>query len=167
MFKKRTEIFDGNFVYFIILSLFVVLRIVSATFEISEVAGYIFNFVFQVGLAFCLPIFLFSYLQKQKVKQTLNLYGFKKINVKSVAISLIIGILVYIVTIFVSSFFSAIISYICIKSSPYKLSLPKPNGKSSPRVTVLIMSPSVIATVKSEEQNSAITCLQTPQGENI
>ena len=110
MFKKRTEIFDCNFVYFIILSMFVVLRIVSSTFSIGEVAGYILNFVFQVGLACSLPIFLYSYLRKQNIKTTLNYYGFKKINFKSVLISLALGVLVYILTIFISSFFSGIIS---------------------------------------------------------
>ncbi|MBO5884690.1 MAG: hypothetical protein J6Q51_02735, partial [Clostridia bacterium] len=66
MFKKRSELFDGNFVYFIILSMFVVVRVVSSTFEINTVMAYILNFIIQVPLALCLPMFLFSYLRKQK-----------------------------------------------------------------------------------------------------
>ena len=109
MFKKRSEIFDGNFVYFLILGLFIVIRIISATFSLSSVVGYVFNFVIQVGLMLCLSLFLFSFLRKQKLKQTLDMYGFHKINFKAVLLSVLIGVLVYFATIFVATFFSAIL----------------------------------------------------------
>ncbi len=109
MFKKRSEIFDSNFVYFIILSLFIVIRIISATFSLSSVVGYVLNFVIQVGLMLCLSLFLFSFLRKQKLKQTLDMYGFHKINFKAILLSVLIGVLVYFATIFVATFFSAIL----------------------------------------------------------
>lgn len=110
MFKKRSELFDCNFVYFLIISLFVVIRIISSTFTIDTYLGYGLNLVIQVGLMFSLPLFLFSYLRKQKLKTTLNIYGFKKISVKSIFLSLLIGILIYFITIFIATFFSSILS---------------------------------------------------------
>lgn len=110
MFKKRSEFFDSNFVYFLILSFFVVIRIISSTFKLGEVAGYVLNFVIQVGLCLSLPLFLYSFLRKQKLKTTLNQYGFKKISLKATIVSFLIGILVYIVTIFIASFFSVVLS---------------------------------------------------------
>lgn len=110
MFKKRSELFDCNFVYFLILSMFVVIRIVASTFDVGTIGGYILNLTIQIVLALGLPLFLFSRLRKQKIKKTLQNYGFKKMSVKSTFISLIIGCLVYITTIFVAAFFSAVLS---------------------------------------------------------
>ena len=116
MYKKRSELFDCNFVYFLILSMFVVVRIISSTFEIDTVMSYVLNLIIQVPLALCLPVFLFSFLRKQKVKKTLSYYGFKKTSIKAILISLAIGVFVYILTIFISSFFSTIISLLGYES---------------------------------------------------
>lgn len=117
MFKKRSALFDCNFVYFLILSFFVIIRIISATFNIGTVMGYVLNAIIQIGLAFSLPIFLFSYLRKQKVKNTLVDYGFKKITAKTFVVSLLLGVLVYIVTIFIASFFSVVLKNLGYESS--------------------------------------------------
>lgn len=112
MFRKRSELFDANFVYFILIVLFVGIRIISSTFSISGVVGYGLNLVIQVGLMLCLPLFLFSVLRKQKIKTTLNQYGFKKINAKSIIYSIIIGILIYGLTVCISAFFNLILTYL-------------------------------------------------------
>lgn len=117
MFKKRSNIFDSNFVYFLIICLFVVIRIVSSTFSIGTVWGYILNATIQIGLMLSLPLFLYSYLRKQKIKQTLQQYNFRKISIKSVFVSLIMGVLVYCITIFIATFFSAILSLFGYESS--------------------------------------------------
>ncbi len=110
MFKKRSEIFDTNFVYFIILSFFVIIRIIASTFVINTALSYVLNSVIQLGLMLLIPLFLFTYLRKQKISTTIKQYGFNKINIKSVLLSLLIGILVYLITIFISTFFSFILS---------------------------------------------------------
>lgn len=116
MYKKRSELFDCNFVYFVMLSLFVVIRIISSTFSINTVMAYVLNLTIQIALAFSLPVFLFSYLRKQKVKTTLYNYGFKKTSLKAVILSLIIGLFVYILTIFIASFFTAILKLLGYES---------------------------------------------------
>ena len=109
MYKKRSEIFDANFVYFLLITAFVMIRIISSTFAITDIWGYILNIVIQIGLMFCLPIFLFSALRKQKVEKTVEAYKFNKVNFKSVIYSIIIGVLVYGLTVCISSFFSVVL----------------------------------------------------------
>ena len=99
--------------YFFIVVLFAVIRMLSS-FDVfkplGEVGEYIINAVIQIVLIFATSIFLFSYLQKSKIKSTLNFFSFKKINFKAILISLAIGIIVYILNVFVASFFNSILS---------------------------------------------------------
>ena len=110
MYKKRTDLFDCNLVYFLILTFFVGIRILSSSVQINETVGYVLNAVIQIVLEFGLSVFLFTYLRKQKLKQTFSDYGYKKISGKAVFISILLGILVYIATIFIASFFSMIMN---------------------------------------------------------
>ena len=110
MYKKRSVVFDANFVYFMLIAFFVFIRILSSTFEISTEMGYVFNIIIQVGLMFSLPLFVFTALRKQKIKTTLKSFGFKKINFKAILYSILIGILVYFLTVCISSFFSLILT---------------------------------------------------------
>lgn len=117
MYKKRSEIFDCNFVYFVMMALFVCVRLISSTFEIGTVLGYFLNIFIQVGIIFSLSLFLFSYLRKQKITTTLKNYGFKKISVKTILVSFLIGILVYIVTVFIATFFSVVLKLLGYEGS--------------------------------------------------
>lgn len=110
MFKKRSEVFDTNFVYFIILGFFVIIRIIASTFVINTTLSYILNGIIQLGLMLSIPLFLFSYMRRQRISTTIKQYGFKKINFKSVLLSLLIGVLVYLITIFIATFFSFVLS---------------------------------------------------------
>ena len=104
MYKKRSEFFDSSFVYFLIISCFVIIRIISSTFQITSELGYVLNATIQLGLMFSLPIFVYSCLRRQKLKTTFAQYGFKKISFKSIIYSILIGILVYFVTIWAFPF---------------------------------------------------------------
>ena len=117
MYKKRSEFFDSSFVYFLIISCFVIIRIISSTFQISSELGYVLNATIQLGLMFSLPMFVYSYFRRQKLKTTFAQYGFKKISFKSIIYSILIGILVYFVTIFIATFFSAILALFGYESS--------------------------------------------------
>ena len=110
MYKKRSVVFDANFIYFLLIAFFIVIRIISSTFEISTEFGYVLNIIIQVGLMFSLPIFVFSALRKQPTKTTIKSFGFKKINFKAILYSILIGVLVYFLTICISSFFSLILT---------------------------------------------------------
>ena len=111
--KKNIEIFNTNLVYFIIVVLFVCLRICFSMDVFSFLgssADLVLTLVTQVGLMFVLPLFLFSKLNKTKPRATLEDFSFKKANYKTVLISIAIGLIVFILNIAVSTFFSYILS---------------------------------------------------------
>ena len=107
---KNKEVFNTNLVYFLIICLFICIRILSSTISIPAVWGYVLNGVIQIGLMLSLPLFLFSFLQRQKVSKTIKDYGFNKIGLKTILLSFVAGIIVYLITIFVATFFSAILA---------------------------------------------------------
>ena len=72
--KQHSALFVTSLIYFIILTLFIAVRIVVQFINVSmsvEVLDVIINSVIQIGFMFLLPVFLFSAIQKQKVKKTL------------------------------------------------------------------------------------------------
>ncbi len=99
--------------YLPIVVLFAVLRMLS-TFGVFSFLGktgsYIINAFIQIGLLFTVSVFLFSFLQKNKIKDTFNFYGYRKMSFKAVLISVLIGIIIYVLNIFVASFFNNILS---------------------------------------------------------
>lgn len=111
--KKHNELFSANLIYFIIMVLFVVLRICTAMNLFSFLgnsADLILTVIVQVGLMFLLPWLLFSKLNKKKPFQTWDDFGFKGVSFKVVLISILIGLVVFILNIFISTFFSYILS---------------------------------------------------------
>lgn len=106
--------------YLPIIVIFITIKILSAFGLLNFlgiVGNYIVNAFIQIGLLFLIPIFIFSLLQKNKIKDTFNFYGYKKISLKAVIISILIGIIVYVLNVFVASFFSSIISSLGYKPS--------------------------------------------------
>ena len=99
--------------YLPIVVLFAVLRMLS-TFGVFSFLGktrsYIINAFIQIRLLFTISVFLFSFLQKNKIKDTFNFYGYRKMSFKAVLISVLIGIIIYVLNIFVASFFNNILS---------------------------------------------------------
>lgn len=106
--------------YFLIVVAFAIIRMLTA-FDIFDRLGdsfnYIFNIVIQVIILFGMSVLLFSAIQKNKVKDTLKFFGYKKISFKAVLISIGIGIIVYFLNIFIASFFNAILSLFGYSSS--------------------------------------------------
>ena len=93
--------------------LFVVLRICSSldVFSFLGSSGdIVLTFITQVGLMLILPLFLFSNLSKTKPRKILEDFSFRKTNYKTVLISILIGFIVFILNIAVSTFFSYILS---------------------------------------------------------
>lgn len=106
--------------YFPIVVIFVLIKILSSFGLFSflgTVGNYIVNVLIQIGLMFMIPVLLFSVFQKTKIKETFSFYGFKKMSFKAVIISILIGIIVYILNVFVATFFSTIISSFGYKTS--------------------------------------------------
>ena len=98
--------------YFSIVVLFALLRMLCSfnVLRFSAVGDIILNIFTQVGIIFALPVFAFSFLQKEKPKDTLKFFGYKKISFKAVLIAVAMGVTVYILNIFVANFFAIILT---------------------------------------------------------
>ncbi len=112
--------------YFVIVIIFAVTRMLSAFGVFSALgqdAEYIFNVVIQLGVLFGLSVLLFSGLTKNKIKDTFKFFGYKKISLKAVLIAIAIGIVVYFLNVFVSSFFNTILSLFGYSSTSSSVTL--------------------------------------------
>lgn len=111
----KSKIFNTNLVYFISMTLFVLVRILTllGVFNFfGDYASYILNIIIQVGIIFLLPLFLLTKLNKQKAKSLFKEYSFNKISAKEVVISILIGLIVFILNIFFSVFINYILALI-------------------------------------------------------
>ena len=100
--------------YSIIVLIFVTIRILSSdlvgAFDfLGTVGSYILNAFAQIGILFTISVFVFKGLQKAKLKQVFKFYGFKKMSWKGVLYSFLLGIIVYIINVFVVTLFSNIL----------------------------------------------------------
>lgn len=115
--------------YLPIVVLFATIRMLSH-FGILDFLGQsgkiILNCVIQIGLLFSISIFLFSFFQKTTIRETFKFYGFRKISLKSILISILIGVIVYVLNIFVATFFNSIISLFGYKFTSSTISDPQP-----------------------------------------
>ena len=119
--KKNSLVFSSMMTYFILMTCFVLVRIFFIYVELpfsSEVNDLISTVFVQVGLMFFVTLFLFSFFRKQKIKVSFEEFGFKKLKLLPIIISLLIGILCYVLNTFVASFFSNIISFLGYEKSP-------------------------------------------------
>ncbi len=113
--KQRTDFFNTSITYFTLIVLFVLVRISTALnlFDfLGSVGNYLLNALIQIGFMFLLSTFMFTGLKKQKVSKTFKDFRFNKINFKSVLICVGIGLIVFILNIAVSSFFSFILQFL-------------------------------------------------------
>ncbi len=111
--KTKNNIFNTSLIYFIILILFVVVRICTALDVFSFLGAgesIILTMVIQLGLLLLLPLLLSSKLNKRTTSQTLDDFNFKGTDWKTILISILIGFIVFIFTVAISSFFNFILS---------------------------------------------------------
>lgn len=111
--KQKSKFFSANLTYFILIIGFIIIRLLSslnALDFLGDYGGYILNLILQIGLMFLLPLFLYSALVKEKPKKTMQNFGFKKIKFSAILIAIIIGVIVYVLNIGVSSFFNFLLA---------------------------------------------------------
>lgn len=119
--KQNTKFYGANLTYFILIVGFIFIRLFSylGVFDfLGDGESYILNLILQVGLMFLLPVFFYSFLIKEKPKNTLKNFGVKKIKLSAVGIAIIIGMIVFVLNIGVSSFFSFFLSLIGYEKLP-------------------------------------------------
>ncbi len=121
MNHQRTKFFSANLTYFIIIVGFVLIRILSAVGALSflgEATSYTLNLILQIGLMFLLPTFFYSSLIKEKPKNVLKSFGFKKIKLNAILIAILMGIIIFFLNIGISSFFNFIINLFGYEKTP-------------------------------------------------
>ncbi len=111
--SKRLSFFS-NLIYFVVVALFVVLRIMS-NFNLFDFLGagasYIVGFITQAGLLLALPFLMFKHFTKFDVKETFNFFGYKKVSYKTVLVSIVLGAIVFFLNVYVSTFFNSLIEF--------------------------------------------------------
>ena len=89
--------------YLPIVVMFATIRMLSAfgvlDFLKNDIGSYLLNLIVQVGLLFCVSFFLFGRLIKSSNKNVAKFFGFKKIKFNQVCLSIVIGIVVYILNV--------------------------------------------------------------------
>lgn len=127
---KNKTIRNSLICYFLIVVFFVSLRILSYLGLLSFLGStgeIVANIVIQIGFLFSISIFLFAGLQKNKPKDVFVFYGYKKMSWKAVFYAFLIGIVVYILNVFVAAFFNSI-----LQAFGYSFSSSSSSGGSYP-----------------------------------
>ena len=104
------KVFYAGLVYFISIVIFICLRMLWGAGFLSGLDSVLNDFVFAIVMQLLvltgIPILLWMLLCKQNFKQVKERFFIKKITFKTVIYSLLIGILTYILILFVSTFWS-------------------------------------------------------------
>lgn len=114
--EEKTKNFNfALLTYFIIVILFVTLRMLSAfgCFDaLGDFASFGFTFLVQVVILLGGAVLLFSAFKKQPYSKTMQYYGFKKISKKVVGLVVLLGVVVFFLNTFVSATFNSFISFL-------------------------------------------------------
>ena len=111
--NSQKSIFKTFAIYYICMAVFCLVRILASVGLIAggKVGSIVFTFVIQILILFLLPLFLYCVFLKEKPKQVFKTCNFNSINFVSILISIVIGILCFIINIAVSSLFNGILTY--------------------------------------------------------
>lgn len=118
---NKSNQYVTTFIYFLMLIIFVLVRIFFLYVDLSlpeKVLDAISTVIVQGGVMFLIPVWLFSYMKKQKMKTTLKNFGYNKLEAKPIFLSILIGIFCYFFNLFVASFFSTIITLCGYERAP-------------------------------------------------
>ncbi len=104
---KNKNITKIGFIYFVCIILIAVIFVLGSFGLIKN--DYLSSFLIQCVVLFAVPLLLYTLMVSKSTKQTFSDAGFKKINGKMIAISILLGVILYIINTFVASTFSSII----------------------------------------------------------
>jgi len=111
LLKNDKRLFWCNLCYFIVLTLFVILRLASSLnwLDIGKYEDVLFTFIIQILILFMVPFLMYTLVFKQKPKDIFKSFGFRKVSGKVLLCSVGMGIVAFFIIMFVSSFFSIFI----------------------------------------------------------
>ena len=119
--SKTKSIYKTYMIYFICMICFLAVRIAYAngflSFKDAMVNNMFSTIIIQVIIMFLLPFGLYCMLLKVKPKKLFNTCNYYKLNKKAIIVSFAIGIVVFLLNIAVSTFFSSVISFFGYRSA--------------------------------------------------
>ncbi len=105
---KNKNIFKINIIYFVALSLVAIIFLLGYLGILKN--DFLMTFLIQIVVMFAIPLLLYSLLMRKNCKEVLNNCGLKKISTKMVAISIILGFVLYFINSFVADAFYGILT---------------------------------------------------------
>ena len=127
---EKKSISSTSLIYFIVVCLFVLVRMLNH-FKLFSFLGssgtYIINAVMQIGILFLFSIITYKSMTKKTFKATFEDFNYKKVSFKVIVIAIGLGVVIYFLNVFVSSFFYAILDSVGYES-PYTSSSGEVNG---------------------------------------
>lgn len=110
------KVFYAGLIYFITVVLYITARIIWSAGAFSALDpifnDLLFSTIVQVFIVGGFPFFMWKILNKQTFKQTAERFFFKKVSFKTILASLALGVLLYILIIFVSTFWNTLIGFL-------------------------------------------------------
>ncbi|MBQ8749543.1 MAG: CPBP family intramembrane metalloprotease [Clostridia bacterium] len=120
--RKGGLLFYVGLTYFIVMLLLIGVRVLSnlGVFDSLNiiVTEFVTSGLIQVLIMFAIPVFAFCFAKKQKFKETLKDFQFKKISGSIVLIAIILGIIIFCLNGFISSIFASLISLFGYETLP-------------------------------------------------
>lgn len=104
---QNKKFFVITLIYYISLATLSVVFLLSYLDILNN--KFISTFLIQIVVMTAIPIFMYTLLVTKKPKQTLKDFGFKKIGLNVILLSFVLGIILYILNVFVSSVFQTFI----------------------------------------------------------
>lgn len=110
---KYKSIFKIYAIYYICISLFCIMRIIAGLdlFPGGVAGDILFSLILQLGILFGLPLLLCCKFLKVTPRKVFKDCNYEKINVQTVLISIVLGVLCFFINIAVSSLFNGILSF--------------------------------------------------------
>ena len=110
---KNKSIFKIFAIYYICMAVFCGIRIwVSVSGAFGGIVGdTILSIIVQTGVMFALPLILYCLFMKVKAKQVFKSCNFEKLGFNAILISIVLGVLCFLINIAVSSLFSGILTF--------------------------------------------------------
>lgn len=113
--QHKKSVFKTYMIYFISMALFCMLRILASQGFLNDIklpwGDVIFTSIIQIGILFLVPLILYMLFIRVTPKQVFKTVNFCKTNIQTVLVSVVLGLIMFCMTIVVSSIFNGVISF--------------------------------------------------------